>query len=66
MVLESQVWIACVLPWFGRTDGAFGAKESKLGFAHAMRARFAHALASSDVSGVILMVSRPSAVPNSC
>ena len=27
MVLESQVWIAYVLPWLDRTDGAFRAKE---------------------------------------
>ena len=25
--LENQVWIACVWPWFGLTDEAFGAKE---------------------------------------
>ena len=25
--LENQVWIVCVLPWFGLTDEAFGAKE---------------------------------------
>ena len=61
---ESQVWIACVLPWFDRTYRAFGAKESKLGYAHAMRARCGSALASSDIYGVILMFLWPSAVPN--
>ena len=25
--VPSQLWIACVLPWFGLTDEAFGAKE---------------------------------------
>ena len=27
VVLKRQLWIVCVLPWFGRTVGAFGAKE---------------------------------------
>ena len=25
--LENQLWIVCVLPWFGLTDEAFGDKE---------------------------------------
>jgi hypothetical protein len=64
MGLESQVWIACVLPWLDRTYRAFGAKESKLCFAHAVHARCEPAVTSSDDSGVVVMVSRPSAVPN--
>ena len=63
-VLESQLWIACVLPWFGLTDGAMGAKEWKLGFAYTVRARYGPVLTSSDDSGVVVMISRPSAVPN--
>ena len=62
--LESQLWIVCVLPWFGLTDGAMGAKEWKLGFAYTVRARYGPVLTSSDDSGVVVMVSRPSAVPN--
>ena len=64
MGLENQVWIACVLPWLDRTYRAFGAKESKLCFAHAVHARCEPAVTSSDDSGVVVMVSRPSAVPN--
>ena len=56
--------MVCVLPWFGRTVGAFGAKEWKLGFAYTVRARYGPVLTSSDDSGVVVMVSRPSAVPN--
>ena len=61
-VLESQLWIACVLSWFGLTDGAMGAKEWKLGFAYTVRAHYGPVLTSSDVYGVVVMVSRPSAV----
>ena len=48
--------IACVLPWFGLTDGALGAKELKPGFAYTVRARYGPVLASSDDSGVVAMV----------
>ena len=64
MVLKRQLWIACVWPWFGRTVGAFGAKERELGFVYAVRARYGPALTSSDVYGVVVMVSWPSAVSN--
>ena len=43
---------------------AFGAKERKLGFVYAVRACCGPALTSSDVFGVVVMVSWPSAVPN--
>ena len=56
--------MVCVLPWFGRTVGAFGAKERKLGFAYAVRARYGPVLTFSEVFGVVVMVSSPSAVPN--
>ena len=59
MGLENQVWIACVLPWLDRTYRAFGAKEYKLGFAHAVHARSKPALTSSDDSGVVVMFLRP-------
>ena len=62
MVLKRQLWIVCVLPWFGRTVEAFGAKERKLGFVYAVRARYGPALTSSDVFGVVVMVSWPSIV----
>ena len=51
--LESQVWIACVLSWFDRTDKAFLGKEWKLGIAYAVRACCGSALTSSDVTGVL-------------
>ena len=54
----------CVLPWFGLTDGALGAKEWKLGFVYTVRARYGPVLTSSDDYGVVVIVSRPSAVPN--
>ena len=60
----SQLWITCVSPWFGLTDGALGAKEWKLGFAYTVRARYGPVLTSSDDYGVVVMVSRPLAVPN--
>ena len=44
------------LPWFGLTDGAMGAKEWKLGFACAIRARCGSELTFSDVSGVVVVV----------
>ena len=40
MGLEKQVWIACVLPLFGLTDRALGAKEWKHGSAYMVRTRF--------------------------
>ena len=43
---------------------SFGAKERKLGFVYAVRARYGPALTSSDVYGVVVMVSWPSAVSN--
>ena len=52
------------MPWFGLTDEAFGAKECKLGFAYAVRARYGPVLTFSEVFGVVVMVSWPSAVPN--
>jgi len=55
---------ACASPWFSRTDGALGAKGWNLGFAYTVRARYGPVLTSSDDSGVVVMVSRPSAVPN--
>ena len=64
MAQGSHVWVACVLPWFGLTDGALGAKEWKLGFVYTVRARYGPVLTSSDDSGVVVMVSRPLAVPN--
>ena len=64
MAQESQLWIACVLPWFGLTDGALGAKEWKLGIAYTVCARYGPVLTFSDDYGVVVMVSRPSAVPN--
>ena len=45
---------ACVLPWFGLTDGALGAKEWKLGFAYTVHARYGPVLTSSDDSGVVV------------
>ena len=36
----------------------------KIGFAYAVRARYGPVLTSSDDSGVVVMVSHPSAVPN--
>ena len=58
--------VDCVcLPLFGLTDGAMGAKEWKPGFAYTVRACYGPVLTSSDkYSGVVVMVSRPSAVPN--
>ena len=41
------------------------AKEWKLGFAYTVRARYGPVLTSSDDSGVVVMVSRPSAVTRS-
>ena len=61
---KRNLCFACVLPWFGLTDGALGAKEWKLGFAYTVRARYGPVLTSSDDPGVVVMVSRPSAVPN--
>jgi len=52
------------LPWFGLTDGAFRAKDWKLGFTYTVRTRYGPVLTSSDVSGVAVMVSRPSAAQN--
>ena len=52
------------MPWFGLTDRAMGAREWKLGFAYTVRARYGAVLTSSDDYGVVVMVSRPSAVPN--
>ena len=56
--------LPCVSPWFGLTDGALGAKERKHGAAYTVHARYGPVLTSSDDSGVVVMVSRPSAVPN--
>ena len=44
-----------VLPWFGLTDGAMGAKEWKPGFACTVRARYGPVLTSSDDSGVVVL-----------
>ena len=57
MVTGEQVWFACVLPRFDRTDGAFRVKELKFGFARAIRACCGSALTLSDVSGVVVMAS---------
>ena len=62
---KRNLCFACVLPWFGLTDGALGAKEWKLGFAYTVRASYGPVLTSSDDSGVVVMVSRPSAVTRS-
>ena len=62
---RNEELVFCVkLPWFGLTDGALGAKEWKLGFAYTVHARYGPVLTSSDDSGVVVMVLRPSAVPN--
>ena len=45
--------------------GQLGAKEWKLGFAYTVRARYGPVLTSIDDSGVVVMVSRPSAVTRS-
>jgi len=46
-----------------RTYRALGAKEYKLGFVRAVHARSKPMSTSSDVSGVVVMFLRPSAVP---
>ena len=46
--------MVCVLPWFGLTDGALGAKEWKLGIAYTVSARYGPVLTSSYDSGVVV------------
>ena len=63
--LESQVRIACVfaLVWPHRR-GISGQEEIALGFDYAVHGWSGSGLTSSDVIGVVVMASQPSAVPN--